>query len=82
MILTIDGHTIEAQPEQSLLNLIQQLGLGGGSLANRPLAAKIAGEVFTLNYIPVRAKDTQGYRPSQSPPAAVSVWIRKNPPRT
>ena len=36
MILTIDGHTIEAQPAQSLLNLIQQLGLGGGSLANRP----------------------------------------------
>ena len=75
MILTIDGHTIEAQPEQSLLNLIQQLGLGGGSLANRPLTAKIAGEVFTLNYIPVRAKDTHGERPSMRQAMAASKGV-------
>ena len=28
------------------------------------MAAKIAGEVFTLNYIPVREKDAAGERPS------------------
>ena len=75
MILTIDGQTVEAQPEQSLLTLIQQLGLEGGSLANRPLAAKIAGEVFTLNYIPVRAKDTQGERPSMRQAMAASKGV-------
>ena len=51
MILTIDGHCVKAQPEQSLLALVKQLGLEGDSLADRPLAAKIAGEVFTLYYI-------------------------------
>jgi len=54
MNLTIDHHRITAQPGQSLLDMIRILGLDVGSLSNRPLAAKIAGETFTLNYIPVR----------------------------
>lgn len=62
MKLTIDGYPVEAQPGQSLLELTQALNLTGKGLGQRPLAAKIAGEVFTLNYIPVR--DTQGDRPS------------------
>ena len=57
MRLTIDGCSIEAAPGQSLLDLVRKLGLEGDTLSNRPLAAKIAGEVFTLNYIPVREKD-------------------------
>ena len=47
MHLHIDGHSIQAQPDQSLLDLVKQLGLEGDTLSNRPLAAKIAGEVFT-----------------------------------
>ena len=58
MKLNIDGLTIEAQTGATLLDLVRQLGLDTDSLATRPLAAKIAGEVFTLNYIPVRDKDT------------------------
>ena len=64
MILTIDGRIAEAKTDQSLLDLVKQLGLMGNTLADRPLSAKIAGEVFTLNYIPVRMKDAQGERPS------------------
>ncbi len=64
MNLHIDEHSIQAQPGQSLLQLVQQLGLEGKKLSDRPLAAKIAGEVFTLNYIPVRIKDADPDRPS------------------
>ena len=64
MYLQIDGHSIQATPEQSLLDLVRILELDHISLKERPLAAKIAGEVFTLNYIPVREKDGVGERPS------------------
>ena len=64
MYLTIDGHRAEPWPGQSLLELVRVLGLDGDSLSSRPLAAKIAGEVFTLNYIPVRQKDADTDRPS------------------
>ncbi len=64
MELKIDGHGITAAPGQSLLELVKLLGLEGESLADRPLVAKIAGEVFTLNYIPLRVKDAEAERPS------------------
>ena len=64
MQLTIDGRRIEAKPGQSLLELVKELGLGGESLTDTPLAAKIAGEVFTLNYIPLREKDAAPERNS------------------
>ena len=64
MKLTLDNHEIEMTPGISLLQLIDQLGLGGDTLDNRPLAAKIAGEVFNLNYIPLREKDYAPDRPS------------------
>ena len=64
MHLHIDGHSIEARPGQSLLELVKNLGLEGDTLSNRPLAAKIAGEVFTLNYIPLRHKDADPDRSS------------------
>ncbi len=54
MQLTIDGHPITPQAGQTLLDLVQQLDLDCPKLSLRPLAAKIAGEVFTLNYVPVR----------------------------
>lgn len=72
MELRIDGHNVIARPEQSLLALIKTLGLEGETLCDRPLAAKIAGEVFTLNYIPVREKDTTAERPSMRRAMAAS----------
>ena len=62
MKLIIDGMEIIAQPGQTLLDLVKALGLDAPSLRQRPLAAKIAGEVFTLNYIPVRQEEPD--RPS------------------
>ena len=64
MELTIDGRAIPAQPGKSLLDLTRALGLEGETLRDRPLAAKIAGEVFTLNYVPLREKDAVSDRPS------------------
>ena len=72
MKLTFDGHLIETTPGASLLALVHQLGLGGTTLADRPLAAKIAGEVFNLNYIPLREKDTAPDRPSMRRAMAAS----------
>ena len=57
MQLKIDGVCTEPKAGETLAQLVQQLGLSQKSLAERPLAAKIAGEVFTLNYVPVRQKD-------------------------
>lgn len=57
MKLWIDGREVEAAAEQSLLELVTQMGLMSGRLSTDPLAAKISGRVFTLNYVPVRQKD-------------------------
>jgi len=64
MYLTIDGKAIEARPGQTLLDLVHALALDDTSLLRRPIAAKLAGEVFTLNYIPLREKEAEGDRPS------------------
>ena len=60
MELRIDGNLTRVVPGKSLRELIIELGLDTADLSTRPLAARIAGEVFTLNYIPVRVKDAQG----------------------
>ena len=72
MLLRIDGHCVEAQPDQSLLQIVRQLGLDRSELSSRPLAAKIAGEVFTLNYVPLRKKDVDQDRPSMRRAMAAS----------
>ncbi len=72
MKLRIDGHEIDAKPGVSLLDLIKELGLDDTKLSKRPLAAKIAGEVFTLNYIPVREKESSADRPSMRRAMAAS----------
>ena len=64
MNLNIDGRSVSAAPGQSLLDMVRQLGLSTGTLSTEPLAAKIAGEIFTLNYIPVRAKEAAGEQSS------------------
>lgn len=60
MELRIDGKVVRAEPGKSLRELIIDLQLDTDKLSTRPLAARIAGEVFTLNYIPVRLKDATG----------------------
>ncbi len=72
MALTMDGRKVLPQPGQSLLELVKQLGLDGSTLTERPLAAKIAGEVFTLNYIPVRQKEAEADRQSMRRAMAAS----------
>ena len=62
MELCIDGLKVKAQVGQSLLDLVRELDLDSDLLSGRPLAAKIAGEVFTLNYIPVRQQDVTAER--------------------
>ncbi len=63
MYLTINGRPVDAQPGQSLEMLAKQLGFTEKELSRRPLAAKIAGEVFTLNYLPVRKSDEERETP-------------------
>lgn len=64
MELTIDGRKIHPEVGQSLRELVVALGLDSPVLSQRPLAAKIAGEVFSLNYIPVRPQEDSQERPS------------------
>ena len=64
MELKINGITCNPLCDESLLQIIHRLGMDGKKLSERPLAAKIAGEVFNLNYIPVRKADNSTDRPS------------------
>ena len=57
MKLKIDNITYDSTPGESLLDILKASGLIKGQLSTDPLVAKIAGRVFTLNYIPVREKD-------------------------
>jgi uridine kinase len=57
MKLFIDGRACFAETSQSLRQIITQIGLDSENFSQRPIAAKISGEVFNLNYIPVREKD-------------------------
>ena len=75
MKLIIDGTLVEARPDQSLLDMVRELGLSKGKLSKDPIAAKIAGEVFTLNYIPLRQKDTSLERDSVRRAMAASDGI-------
>ena len=75
MKLTMDGITTEVYPEESLLQIAERLGLVTGRLSQDPLAAKIAGEVFTLRYIPVRQKDVSPERSSMRRAMAASNGV-------
>lgn len=54
MQMQLNDICVFAQPGQSLLDLVKQSGLDSDKFSNRPLAAKMAGEIFNLNYVPVR----------------------------
>lgn len=66
MQITIDGRPAEARPGESLLSIVRRMGLDASDLNERPLAADLGGEVFTLNYVPCREQDrlpeAVGYR--------------------
>ena len=64
MKLLINGNEYMPKPGQSLYDIVKELGLIKGNLSNDPIAAKIAGRVFTLNYIPLREKDITPERTS------------------
>ena len=64
MELCVDGRIVTVLPEENLLSAVKALKLDDPCLSRRPIAAKIAGEVFNLNYIPVRRKDAEAERPS------------------
>lgn len=64
MQLNIDGVQAVAAPDQTIKDILLELGMDSPALSERPLAAKIAGEVFNLNYIPCRSKDSRPDRPS------------------
>ena len=57
MKLMLDQYPYEFKPGESLCDAVRALGLFTGRLSTDPLAALIAGRVFTLNYIPVREQD-------------------------
>lgn len=57
MQLTIEGRSVEANVNESLKDLVVKLGLDSDDLNIRPLAARIRGEVFTLNYVPQRQQE-------------------------
>ncbi len=59
MKLIIDGREVSAGADQSLLDIIKEMGLVTGKLSTDPIAAKIGGDIFTLNYIPLREKDVR-----------------------
>ncbi len=59
MNLIIDGKKVTARPDQTLYDMVDELGLFNGKLSTDPIAARIAGRVFTLNYIPLRQKDVE-----------------------
>lgn len=62
MKLRIDGLIAIPEPDQSLRDLVMQLHLDSTSFAQRPIAAKAAGEIFNLNYVPMRQKDVAADR--------------------
>ncbi|MBO7296295.1 MAG: nucleoside kinase [Clostridia bacterium] len=72
MKLNIDGREVQAKAGESLLDMITKMGLRTGNLSDEPLAAKIAGDVFTLNYIPLREKDVLPDRESKRRAMAAS----------
>lgn len=72
MKLIIDNLEVTARPGQSLLDIVKELGLVTGKLSTDPLAARIAGEVFTLNYIPLREKDAARETPNTRSAMAAS----------
>ena len=57
MNLNMDEKTVEIESGKTILDALRKAGMDSISLADRPLAAQIGGEVFSLSYTP--NKDTK-----------------------
>ena len=57
--VAINGMPVTLQQGESLLDAVRKLGLDSDSLAKRPIAAKVAGNVCSLNMEPHAAMDVQ-----------------------
>ena len=57
MKITADSMVCEIKHGESLLDAVKKLDLDMMSLASRPLAAQIGGEVFSLRYTPFKDVD-------------------------
>lgn len=79
MEIRIDGNPVEVRPGETLLSMVRRLGLDTDSLKTRPIAADIAGEVFTLNYIPMRAKEQSdaALQDGEASDAPTTIRMRK-----
>ena len=77
MKLYVDDLEITPRAEKSLYDLVCEQGLVRGSLTTDPIAAKIAGRVFTLNYVPLREKDLTPDRTSMRKAMAASGGVVK-----
>ena len=77
MKLIIDNTTCEAYPSESLYDIVKRLGFVNGRLSNDPIAAKIAGRVFTLGYVPVREQDVTPERKAIRTAMAASGGVVK-----
>ena len=75
MTLIINGKQYEAHPGESLFDIVKAAGMIKGKLSEDPIAAKIAGRIFTLNYIPVREKDVVAERTSVRKAVAASGGV-------
>lgn len=75
MTLIINNKKYEARPGESLFDIVKAAGMIKGKLSEDPIAAKIAGRVFTLNYIPVREKDVRPERTSVRKAVAASGGV-------
>ena len=64
MNLIINGISVTPNPDETLFEIAMRLGFFEGKLSTDPIAAKIKGKTFTLNYVPLRQKDIQLERES------------------
>ena len=55
MQLFIDGTPAEPLQGESLMAILKRTGLDSGTLSTRPIAARLGGGIFSLNYVPCRA---------------------------
>lgn len=57
MKINLDGRETDFAPGTPILEMIEREGLLGRDLTNRPIAARIGGEVFNLAYTPMHEAD-------------------------
>ena len=75
MELIIDGRRVTPRADQSFFDIIKEMGLVTGKLSTDPIAAKLSGDIFTLNYIPLREKDLSPERDSVRAAMAASNGV-------